>query len=410
MTLPGMKSTADFAADERPKTWRETLLRLSPRNGAPLYGLTSQMKAERTTDPEFKWWEEDLEMYELKLGADLDATAGIDAITLADRGDNQGAGGTRLKPGDFLKAGLTGEVMRVMTITSDTAITVERALGPNDSPAGTAAAIDFDAAPDNDMLIYIGSAYREGAPRSIGTSFNPVQRSNVTQIFRTPVEMTRTAQQTTYRTGNAWANDRLRAMHKHALGIERAFWFGTRYETQEAGQPLRTTGGALSFIPASNIQAVGGGGELTMLMLEDYLERIFAYGSGEKLAFGSLRVQMLLNRLVRKNTSFQWGNREKEYGMDVTRFYSPAGTLVLTEHPGFSASRYLRNDMFVLDTANFRYRHLQDTTFRDNIQENGVDGKAAEFLTEAGLEVWYGKTHFWLRGLNSVAADPVPAP
>lgn len=398
MTLPGMKSTADFAADERPKNWREALQRLSPRNGAPLYGLTSAMKSERTTDPEFYWWEEGTEMYELTLAADLDATGPTDAITLADRGSGQGAGGIRLKPGDLLKVSYTGEVIRVMTITSDTAITVERAMGPGGTPAGTAAATVIA----DRNLIYIGSAYREGAPRSIGTSFNPSKKSNVTQIFRTPLEMTRTAQQTQYRTGNAWANDRQRAMHKHAIGIERAFWFGARHETMEAGQPLRTTGGVLSFIPSANVQTVAGG-DLNLTELEGFLEQIFAFGSREKLAFGSIRIQMLLNRLVRLNTSFQWGNREKEYGMDVQRFYSPAGTLVLTEHPGFSATKYLQNDMFILDTANFRYRHLQDTTYRDNIQENGVDGKAAEFLTEAGLEVWHGNTHFWLRGITSVS-------
>lgn len=394
MTLPGMKSTADFATDERPKNWREALQKLSPRNGAPLYGLTSAMKSERTTDPEFAWWEEGLEMYELELDADVDAIGATEALTLV-------SGGIRLKPGDLLKASETGEVFRVQTVTSDTAITVERAIGPGGTPAGTAAAITIATDP---YLIYIGSAYREGAPRSVGTSFNPVKQTNVTQIFRTPVEMTRTAQQTQYRTGNAWANDRQRAMHKHALGIERAFWFGTRYETMEAGQPLRVTGGVTSFIPAENIATVSGG-VMDMEEFEGYLERIFAFGSGEKLAFGSLAVQMLLNRLVRKNTDFTWGNREKEYGMDVQRFYSPAGTLVLTEHAGFSATRYLKNDMFIIDTSNLRYRHMQDTTFRDNIQEPGVDGKAAEFLTEAGLEVWHGQTHFWLRGITSVAAD-----
>ena len=30
MALPGMKSTADFTADERPRNWREGILRLAP--------------------------------------------------------------------------------------------------------------------------------------------------------------------------------------------------------------------------------------------------------------------------------------------------------------------------------------------------------------------------------------------
>ncbi|RPJ47611.1 MAG: hypothetical protein EHM21_08070, partial [Chloroflexi bacterium] len=75
MALPGMKSTADFGIDENPKTWREGILKLSPRNGAPLFALTSMMKSERTTSAEFQWWEEPLFMYTFVMaGAGLDAT------------------------------------------------------------------------------------------------------------------------------------------------------------------------------------------------------------------------------------------------------------------------------------------------------------------------------------------------
>lgn len=393
MALPGMKSTADFATNERPQNWREGILLLSPRNGASLFALTAAMSSESTDDPIFNWWEEKVQMHNYAISADITNVA--TTIPLV-------SGGTTLKPGDTLRADATGEVMLVVTVVSDTSITVTRAVGPGGTAAGTGAAL---TAATNPNLLYIGSAYREGAPRSVGVSFNPTQYSNVTQIFRDPVEITRTASKTRYRTGDPSKNDKRRTLNKHSMGIERAFWLGTRYETIESGQPKRYTDGLLNRIPAANIKTVSGG-VMDMDELESYLAGMFAYGSGEKLAYGSVSTMVKIGALVRKNSTYQWGPNEKEFGMDVKRLFSPAGTLVFTEHPLFGqAGQFMANDLVVLDTANLRYRYITDTTYMPNREDNGVDGKCDEWLTECGLEVHYPDTFFWLRGINSVAKD-----
>lgn len=394
MALPGMKSTADFSADENPRSWREGILRLAPRSGASLFALTSMMKSERTTSHEFFWWEEPLFMYTFVLAAPgLDNTGGTDTVNVV-------SGATRLKPGDMLRAMATLEHVRVLTIVSDTQFTVERARGDVSTSAGTAA-----TAAAGTRLMYIGSAYRQGAPRSVGTSTAPVKKTNLTQIFRDPVEITRTAQQTTtYRTGDPFKNDRERTTHKHSLGIERAMWFGAKYETMESGQPITFTGGITSFMDPAKIYDAGG--SLSLSELLDQFPAIFEFGAKEKLVFAGLFVQSLLGRLVARSGEYQWGPAEKEYGIDVRRFFTPAGTLVITEHPMFSATPGIANDMFVIDTSNLRYRHLQDTTYLKNRQENGVDGQADEFLTECGLEVWHGKTHYWIRNVDAMEAEP----
>lgn len=393
MALPGMKSTADFATNERPQNWREGILLLMPRNGASLFALTAAMASASTDDPTFNWWEESVQM--LNFVVPTDKTNVATTFDLA-------SGGTQLKPGDALRVDASGEVIRVVTVISDTSITVTRAMGPGGSAAGTAVAI---TAATNGKLIYIGSAYREGAPRSVGVSFNPTQKSNVTQIFRDPVEITRTASKTNLRTGDALKNDRRRALNKHSLGIERAFWLGTRYETLESGQPLRFTDGLLNRIPAANIVTVSGG-VMDMDEFESYLAGMFAFGSGEKLAFGSVATMVKLGALVRKNSLYNWGPDETEYGMRVKRLFSPAGTLVLTEHPLFGqGGQFMANDLVIMDTAQLKYRYISDTTLLKNRQDQGTDGYCEEYLTEAGLEVHQGETFFWLRGINSVAKD-----
>src|SRR3954464_14486636 len=123
MALPGMKSTADFNSTENPSTWREGILRLAPRNGAPLYALTAMMKSERTTSALFQWWEEPVFMYTFVLaGAGFDNTPGVDTIDIV-------SGATRLKPGDALMVATTREQIRVLTIVSDTQFTAQRAQG-----------------------------------------------------------------------------------------------------------------------------------------------------------------------------------------------------------------------------------------------------------------------------------------
>jgi hypothetical protein len=394
MALPGMKSTADFVADERVRDWRSGILLLSPRNNSPLFALTSAMPSERTIDPEFKWWEESVNLFNYTLSANIDAV--VTTIPLS-------SGGLKLKQGDMLRFSLTGEAIRVVAVISDTSITVQRAMGAGGSAAGTAAAV---AIASNPRLLYIGSAYREGAPKAVGTDDNPVQKSNVTQIFRTPIELTRTATETSsYRTGDPWKNSRRRALNKHSIGIERAMWIGSRLETTEAGQPLRFTDGILNFIPNSNIKTLTPGG-VNMDELESHMAGIFAFGSREKVVWGSIKSMILINTIVRKNSIYNWGPNEKEYGMDVKRLYGPAGTLTFMEHPLFGqAGDFLSEDLVVMDTAMLKYRYLHDTELLKDRQDKGVDGMSEEYLTECGLEVRHPNTFYWLKGLKAAAKD-----
>lgn len=53
MAINGLRTTANFVTDQRPKNWRETILLLYPNGKAPLTALTSLMKSEKTDDPEF---------------------------------------------------------------------------------------------------------------------------------------------------------------------------------------------------------------------------------------------------------------------------------------------------------------------------------------------------------------------
>ena len=52
MAVAGLRGTGDWAADERPKNFREMILWRNPNGQTPLTALLSKMKHESTSEPE----------------------------------------------------------------------------------------------------------------------------------------------------------------------------------------------------------------------------------------------------------------------------------------------------------------------------------------------------------------------
>lgn len=390
MALPGLRSTADMGTDGRPKNWRQGIMLDHYRNDAPLFRMTNGMSSEMTDDPEFSWWNESVDSLIYTVNGAVASTS-EETVVFDERAD-------RLKTGDMFYNENTGEFLRVISVTNSTTAELERGVA-------NSTAVNIG---DGDVFTYVGSAFREGAPKATGTSFNPTKAYNFTQIFRDPIEWTRTAMKTKLRyTSDIMKEDRRRTSHKHSIGIERAFWLGARYETMESSQPLRFTGGIIQAIPAANKQAVqGAGGFLDYDEFESYFPRIFEYGSDEKLGFASIQVLSHLSTLVRKNSKIEVMPVAKEFGMNIRRFVTPAGTLALTEHPLFGrGGGFLADSLVIVDTAKFKYRYITDTVLLKDREDRGTDGKSEEYLTECGLEYHNTETFFQLSGILGAQAD-----
>ena len=57
----GMRGTGDWASELRPKNFRQGILKLFPNGSVPITAMTSMMPDEKVNDPEFKWWDKELE-------------------------------------------------------------------------------------------------------------------------------------------------------------------------------------------------------------------------------------------------------------------------------------------------------------------------------------------------------------
>jgi hypothetical protein len=200
------------------------------------------------------------------------------------------------------------------------------------------------------------------------------------------------------------------------VDIERALWFGKKHLTSRNGKPLRYMNGIYNYIPSDN-KIAATNGALTMDQLDEWMLKIFRFGSSEKMAFGGNRALATIQAAVRKNTSYQIENKVKEYGMSVTRITSPYGELVFKSHPlfaqyvggttGGTAYAALDAAMFVMDMSQLQYVHFTDCDihYEPDLATKGFDGEKAGWLGELSLELGHASTHFFFKNMNSGAKD-----
>lgn len=415
MPILGLRHTANFVTNERPENWRQGLLMLYPNSAeaakAPLTALTSLMKEASTDDPVYHWWEKALDDRRLKLSASI--TNVVTAIPV----DSAFKTAFIVKAGDLLLAEATGEIMRVsVDPTVATGITVTRAF------AGTTGlALDPALDATNPYLTVIGSAFEEGSLAPTGVNYDPSEKFNYTQIFRSTLEITRTAAKTRLRTTEAVKEAKRECLEYIGVDMERAFWFGQRSSGTLNGKPVRTSAGVVAQITAGapgNIYAAPAGGLISMDWLEINMEKAFRFGSSEKMAFGSNFALLAVQQAIRKNSTWNIQNGMKEYGMAVTRITSPFGELVLKVHPLFnqmqggvhalgSPFNSIANNLYILDMSNIRYRYLteSDLHYQADLEPNGLDGMKSGYIGECGIELNHALSHNIFTGLRGGTTD-----
>lgn len=402
MTIQGLRTTENWVSDERPKSWRKGLLMLDPNGMAPLTGLTSAMKEESVDDPEYYWWEKRLQTRRVPMSANLDAPAAGTPQSIAVT-----AGAQAYKSGDVLMVEKTLEIMHVVQDpVGDTAVSVIRGMAGTTPGAVTVAS-------ENPYIICIGSAYEEASPAPTGVNFDPTKVYNFCQIFRNTLEMSNTAQQTNLRTTDQVKEAKREVLQLHGIDMERAFWWGSRGQTTKNGKPLRFTAGITSFIDANNI--VNNAGTPTkMTDLEGWMERMFRFGSNEKMVFCGNRALLAIQQVVRKNSTFNIESGIKEYGMEITKLVCPFGVLKIKTHPLFNQmasvpGTYWSMDswFYVLDMSKLTYIYLRnrDTKYEEKLADNGLDGMKSGWIAECGMRVAHPETHFLIKGLASGVVD-----
>ena len=427
MAFLGMRGNGDWVDEQRPKNWREKVLQLYPNGDAPLNAILSMMKNESTDDPEFNWWTKSLagqacavtNVYTNALLSSAYTTGGAvgdilyvkiatEALCKEFRAGHQ----VLLRNTTNFEDDTRAKVLAVVLNGASSYISV-KLLQADPTTTGIA---------DCDRLLIIGNINPEGGTMPKAIAYDPTKHFNYTQIFRTPLSITRTARKTKLRTGDQYREAKREALEIHFLEIEKATLWSCKTETTgDNGKPERTTDGLMTSVIANsgNVSNFASDSDFTDTSwlaggeewLDIQLEQIFRYGSQDRMAFAGSGVVLAINKLVKEYGNYEFKSSTKDYGIQVKSWVTAFGTLHIKIHPLFSYEVTNRNCMVVFDPADLRFRYIDDTSFyadpdKQNTGRNRIDGTDEEFLTEAGLEFHhYQKTGF-LSGFGSDNGTP----
>lgn len=395
--IQGLRGTGDFGVDERPKSFREMILWRRPNGTAPITALLSKAKKETVTDPDFSWWDEPVDIVRLQINGALsssDTTVTVDSADPDANTPNRVWGVAKhLVPGDILQvepatevAAYAPEFLLVTAIQSDTAFTVSRAF------AGTSA-----ASIANDLfLLKVGNAYGEGTAEPASASRNPIKYQNFCQIFKTSYEVTGTTKATTFRTGDAIRNEKMRKSKDHSIALEQSILWGQKSEaTDTNGKLIRTTDGLRNIIPSTNTKVYTS--TVTITNLLDDLSKAFDYESDAgdvRIGFCGNSALNAINKIIKNDsaTRITFNEKIKFFGMNLSELSFPQGRILLRTHPLMNRHAVYTKSLFLVDFSALRWRHTagRDTHFQDNIQAKGEDVIRGQWFTEGGLEYWYG--------------------
>jgi len=427
----GMRGTGDWATDQRPKNWRETILYLYPNGMAPLTAMLSKMKSEKVDDPQYYWWTKQLATQSATITAGeiytdvalssayvSGGTAGSTVyVKMTEANSNQFRVGHQvlLRDASDYTVDVNGLVTAKQANGASSYLAVKLLEADDNSSSGDLS--------DADTVLIVGNVNAEGAAMPEAISYDPLKWSNFTHIFRTPLEITRTARLTKLRTGDAYKELKREALELHSIEMEKAFLWSIATEgTGSNGKPERTTMGLVPAINGAGTPSGGTSGTVndyttnasyagqTWLAggedwLDEQLEVIFRYGQRDKLAFCGSGALLGINRLVKNIGNFDFNPSTKAYGIKVVEWTTPFGMINLVTHPLFSYDATTRNSMVIFEPANLKYRFITDTTFysekeKQNTGWTRTDGTKEEFLTECGLEYHHPAGWGYLNGVG----------
>lgn len=391
-SVAGLRGTGDWGTSERPKNFREMILWRNPNGSAPLTALMSKMRSQTTDDPEFAWWEEELNPPRVKLSAQI-VTAGLTA-TISEGDANDLVAGDLLLVEKATPTTYSFEIVSVTAVQSSTQFTVGR--GASGTTANTATIVT------SSYLVKIGNSFEEGTTSPDASTRNPTKESNYTQIFKHTYRLTGTAEQTNVRTGDPLKNDKKRRMFQHSTALEHAFLFGYPNEDTSGTKPKRTTGGLFYYLgknfTATTKPTIATISSVLATTSEDsFLDavyQVFDYNSDqagdERLMLYGNGFANWLNKAARMgdSTRIQLDNPVKVYGMNLTQWVTPQGRFYGRSHPLMNINSRFTNGCFIIDPSGCRYRALRgrDTRFKDNVQANDADERKGLWITEAGVE------------------------
>jgi Family of unknown function (DUF5309) len=374
----GLLSTAVLPQDLAAKSFSAMLTRLMPNGTAPLFALTALLKEERAVGIEHGYYTKTMIFPSVTLTVAVpDGVA--TTFTVGSTTD--------ITVGDMLRADTTNEIVIVNTVPSTTSITVTRAVG---TVAGAAIG-------NTVSLFHVGNAFEQGSVRPSAVALVATRYVNFTQIFRNSWAVTKTLAALPMIAGDGQVAESKRDCATfHALGIEKALFFGQKFQGTRNSQPFQAMEGIIARVTAaapSNVVTLGATTNWTQFeaALDPTLAVQTDASSGNiRTMFVGGVARRVIHAIARLNSTYQIHGTETSWGMQIDTIRTPRGTFEMIEHPIFNAygnASTWAKMAIVVDLNAFAVAYLrktEDMEYNANGTpvDNGIDARGGTLTTE----------------------------
>lgn len=366
--IPGIFSSQGGINAERLDSFNSKLFRSQLAGTAPIFALSSGSAQFQLTSKIHYWFMK--QPYSSKLIASAAANTTATSITV-DKG-------AVVEPSSVIMNTKTNEYMFVSAVSGNT-LTVVRGFAES-----TAAAVT-----QNDELLYLGTAKKEGSLAPNPKYRRGVPRMNYSQIFRNGWGTTRTAEHIKFITGNKVTENKEDAVSMHAQDIEMALLLGRKSLNQVDGSEVLSTMDGLTSIVKNNTALAAAA---TLDSIQEWMYSNFETCPegvpNERVVMTSLNVLYILNKLIREAGSSYYpiGTATKVYGLDVYALQLPGMQEVkILAHPLFSQTESLSKSMLIYHPGLIKIGYMTDAEIKDATPV-GMDGQANVITSELTLE------------------------
>lgn len=366
--IPGIFSSQGAINAERLDSFNSKLFRSQLAGTAPIFALSSGSAQFQLTSKIHYWFMK--QPYSSKLIASAAANNTATSITV-DKG-------AVVEPSSVIMNTKTNEYMFVSAVSGNT-LTVVRGFAES-----TAAAVT-----QNDELLYLGTAKKEGSLAPNPKYRRGVPRMNYSQIFRNGWGTTRTAEYIKFITGNKATENKEDAVSMHAQDIEMALLLGRKSLNQVDGsEVLSTMDGLMSIVKNNTALAAAATLDSIQEWMYSNFETCPEGVPNERVVMTSLNVLYILNKLIREAGSSYYpiGTATKVYGLDVYALQLPGMQEVkILAHPLFSQTESLSKSMLIYHPGLIKIGYMTDAEIKDATPV-GMDGQANVITSELTLE------------------------
>lgn len=366
--IPGIFSSQGGINAERLDSFNSKLFRSQLAGTAPIFALSSGSAQFQLTSKIHYWFMK--QPYSSKLIASAAASNTATSITV-DKG-------AVVEPSSVIMNTKTNEYMFVSAVSGNT-LTVVRGFAES-----TAAAVT-----QNDELLYLGTAKKEGSLAPNPKYRRGVPRMNYSQIFRNGWGTTRTAEYIKFITRNKATENKEDAVSMHAQDIEMALLLGRKSLNQVDGsEVLSTMDGLMSIVKNNTALAAAATLDSIQEWMYSNFETCPEGVPNERVVMTSLNVLYILNKLIREASSSYYpiGTATKVYGLDVYALQLPGMQEVkILAHPLFSQTESLSKSMLIYHPGLIKIGYMTDAEIKDATPV-GMDGQANVITSELTLE------------------------